>query len=114
MVLNPSGLWLQYCENTKVANLQNQLTLPRRLIRINRFEVGTRVVRSLETWKTNEFDSWGRGDGVGVVVEPPFTLAAHKVDIRWTSGSCFESTNQFLVASDASLAAEAGANAKPN
>ena len=65
---------------------------------MTRFEVGTRVVRNPKTWKTNEFDSWGRGDGIGVVVEPPFALDPDEVDVRWPNGRCFESTNQLLPA----------------
>lgn len=52
--------------------------------------VGTRVVRHPALWQPNEFDSWGRGEGVGVVVEPPFPLDPGEVDVRWPAGRCFE------------------------
>jgi len=61
------------------------------------FEVGDRVVRNPATWKSNDFDSWGRGIGIGVVVEPPFVLDSDEVDVRWPAGRCFESTTQLLL-----------------
>lgn len=45
-------------------------------------KVGDRVVRNPATWLPNEFDSWGRGIGIGVVVEPPFVLDSDEVDVR--------------------------------
>lgn len=56
------------------------------------FVVGTRVVKNPETWEVNEFDSWGRGEGIGVVVESPFPIDdLQLVDVRWPAGRCFES-----------------------
>lgn len=52
--------------------------------------VGTRVVRQPATWQPNAFDAWGRGVGIGVVVEPPFPLDPGEVDVRWPAGRCFE------------------------
>jgi hypothetical protein len=63
-----------------------------------KFRVGDRVVRNPATWQPNEFDSWGRGIGVGVVVEPPFPLGPDEVDVRWPGGRCFESVEQLLPA----------------
>jgi hypothetical protein len=54
------------------------------------FKVGDRVVKNPATWQANDFDSWGRGEGVGVVVEPPFYLEETAVDVRWPAGRCFE------------------------
>jgi hypothetical protein len=54
-----------------------------------RFQIGDRVIKNLATWQPNEFDSWGRGEGIGIVVEPPFTLD-DSVDVRWPRGRCFE------------------------
>jgi hypothetical protein len=47
------------------------------------FAVGDRVVRNPATWQPNDFDSWGRGIGVGVVVDPPFPLGPDEADVRW-------------------------------
>jgi hypothetical protein len=63
-----------------------------------KFRVGDRVVRNPATWQPNEFDSWGRGRGVGVVVEPPFALGPDEVDVRWPGGRCFEGVEQLLPA----------------
>jgi hypothetical protein len=69
------------------------------------FKVGDRVVRNPATWLPNAFDSWGRGVGIGVVVEPPFVLDSDEVDVRWPCGRCFESTTQLLpVTSDSPIA----------
>lgn len=59
-------------------------------------KIGDKVVKNEETWLTNDFDSWGRGVGVGTVVEPPFELEEWEVDVRWPSGRCFEFTNQLI------------------
>ena len=54
-------------------------------------KIGDRVVKNPETWIVCEFDNWGRGVGVGVVVDPPFEMGVHFVDVRWPAGRCFES-----------------------
>jgi hypothetical protein len=53
------------------------------------FHPGDRVVKNPATWVANEFDGWGRGVGVGVVVEGPFEVDG-EVDVRWPAGRCFE------------------------
>ena len=62
------------------------------------FRPGDRVVRNSSTWQPNAFDAWGRGVGVGVVVEPPFPLGPEEADVRWPGGRCFEWTDQLLPA----------------
>ncbi len=62
------------------------------------FQVGDRVVRNPATWEPNDFDSWGRGVGAGLVLEPPFPLGPDEVDVRWPAGRCFESVGQLLPA----------------
>jgi len=58
------------------------------------FAVGDRVIRNPATWQPNDFDSWGRGVGVGIVVEPPFPLDPGEADVRWPRGRSFESADQ--------------------
>jgi len=58
--------------------------------------VGDRVIKNEQTWIPTEFDSWGRGEGIGVIVEPPFGLNDNEVDVRWVSGRCFEFKNQLI------------------
>ena len=54
------------------------------------FKIGDRVIKNPQTWKPNDFDSWGRGIGVGEVVEPPHEPGDSEVDVRWPGGRCFE------------------------
>lgn len=63
-----------------------------------RFSIGDRVVKNPATWVANDFDTWGRGVGVGLVVEPPFPMLEHEVDVRWPHGRCFELVAQLLPA----------------
>lgn len=64
------------------------------------FRIGDRVVKNPTTWQVSEFDLWGRGMGVGVVVEPPFAVDdLDEVDVRWPSGRCFEKVIGLLPAS---------------
>ena len=65
---------------------------------IQRFAIGDRVVKNADAWVANAFDSWKRGIGVGVVVEPPFFLERETVDVRWPSGCCFEAAAGLLPA----------------
>jgi hypothetical protein len=65
-----------------------------------KFEVGDKVVKNPANWKPNEFDSWGRGLGVGIVVEPPFQLDNNETEVRWPKGRCFEDTEGLLHAPD--------------
>jgi hypothetical protein len=65
----------------------------------NRFKVGDRVVKNPGKWKVTDFDSWGRGVGVGIVVEPPFAIDdLDQVDVCWAGGRCFESIYGLLPA----------------
>lgn len=63
-------------------------------------KIGDKVVKNEETWLTNDFDSWGRGVGIGMIVEPPFELEDWEVDVRWPNGRCFEFTNQLIKISE--------------
>lgn len=62
------------------------------------FRVGDRVVKNPVTWQPNDFDSWGRGIGIGVVVVPPYPLDSDEADVRWPGGRCFESVRELLPA----------------
>lgn len=62
------------------------------------FKVGDKVVRNPQTWIANEFDHWGRGQGVGEVVESPFgDDDSTVVDVRWPAGRCFEVVGGLLL-----------------
>jgi hypothetical protein len=63
---------------------------------IKKFNIGDYVKKNPDTWKPNDFDSWGRGIGIGQVVEPPFHMENNEVDVRWPGGRCFEYTDQLL------------------
>ncbi|SDU24400.1 hypothetical protein [Halopseudomonas salegens] len=62
------------------------------------FKPGARVIKNPRTWQANDFDRWGRGVGIGEVVEPPFPLEPNEVDVRWPGGRCFEYSEQLLPA----------------
>ena len=56
-----------------------------------RFPIGSLVVKNPDRWTLYpDFDAWGRGIGVGLVVEPPFPLRDDEVDVLWPAGRCFE------------------------
>lgn len=63
-------------------------------------KVGDKVKKNEKTWVPNDFDQWGRGEGVGVVVEPPFKLDDDEVDVVWPNGRCFEYKKQLCKITD--------------
>lgn len=65
-----------------------------------KYQVGDFVKKNPEKWVKNDFDSWGRGIGIGIVVEPPFPMADDELDVRWPGGRCFENTSQLLAATE--------------
>jgi hypothetical protein len=50
-----------------------------------KFEIGDKVIKNKKTWIPSDFDSWGAGEGLGEVVEPPFEIDDDEVDVRWPS-----------------------------
>ena len=58
--------------------------------------VGDFVVKNEALWCPNAFDGWGRGVGVGVIVEPPFAMDDYGHDVMWPGGRCFEKYDQLL------------------
>ena len=65
-----------------------------------KYKVGDFVKKNLKNWVKNDFDSWGRGVGIGVVVEPPFAMDHDEADVRWPGGRCFENIDQLLPATE--------------
>ena len=54
------------------------------------FKIGDNVVKNKDFWVTNDFDQWGRGNGIGIIIE---VFDTH-LDIRWPAGKCYEDFNQ--------------------
>ena len=57
---------------------------------------GDKVKKNDKTWKINDFDSWGRGIGIGIVAVPPHKLDKNEVDVIWPAGRCFEYIDQLI------------------
>lgn len=63
------------------------------------YSIGDKVIKNPATWVANAFDAWGRGVGVGEVVEPPHaTDDLGLVDVRWPAGRCAERRDGLLLA----------------
>ena len=65
-----------------------------------KYKIGSVVKMNSENWVNCDFDSWGKGIRVGVVVEPSFSLEGHEVDVGCPEGRCFENTSQLLQATE--------------
>ena len=48
-----------------------------------KYKIGDFVKKNPENWIKNDFISWGRSIGVGLVVEPKFSMEDNEVDVRW-------------------------------
>ena len=62
------------------------------------FSVGDKVIRNPVTWQRDEHDFRGRGEGVGVIIDPPFGLCDGSVYVAWPLGHSFEKVDQLLPA----------------
>lgn len=52
------------------------------------FEVGLEVVKDEELWRVNDFDGWGRGEGVGIILQ--VLDQGELLEVRWPGGCCYE------------------------
>jgi hypothetical protein len=69
-----------------------------------KLNIGDKVIKNTITWKKNEFDAWGRGKGVGLIVASPFAIDdLDMVDVCWPAGRCFEKTDQLIKVNDDQL-----------
>ena len=57
------------------------------------FRVGDRVIKNPETWQPTDFDLWGRGIGIGIVVAVLGTESDGIVDVKWPAGKCYENVD---------------------
>ena len=60
------------------------------------FKLGDKVIKNEETWIPNDFDGWGRGLGIGEVVERSYGMTDDEVDVRWDGGRCYEFKEQLI------------------
>ena len=60
------------------------------------FEIGNTIVKNDENWKSNKFDVWGRGTGIGRIIKSEkIKLNENEVLVKWSNGGiCVENTNQ--------------------
>jgi hypothetical protein len=73
---------------------------------LHELKPGDNVMKNELTWVVTEFDAWGRGVGIGLVVEPPFAVDdIGQVDVQWPTGRCFEPIEGLLPAPDGDDAA---------
>ena len=61
--------------------------------------IGKRCVRNARKWRHNDFDGWGRGVGVGTIVQSPEGFE-DVIDVRWPGGRCFEEADQICIEED--------------
>lgn len=55
------------------------------------FNIGDKVFKNRNNWLANDFDKWGRGMGIGEVVD---IVDDDSIDVRWPGGRCYEFINQ--------------------
>lgn len=64
------------------------------------YKAGDKVIKNPTNWEPNEFDGWGRGVGVGEVVEVIDDGDGPFLDVRWPNGKCWEKLNQVMSVSN--------------
>ena len=71
------------------------------MVKQDMFTIGALVVKNPDTWQINDFDSWGRGQGIGEVVSPSLLQEGEEVvNVRWPKGCCFEKASGLKLALD--------------
>lgn len=65
------------------------------------FKPGDKVVKNPETWEASDFDRWGAGEGVGVVI----SNEAGVVDVQWTAGRAYQRFWELKLAEESDHAA---------
>lgn len=55
-----------------------------------KFKIGDRVIKNPSGWQCTEFDEWGAGEGIGVIVSPDIPLDEDCYDVRWPTGRAFQ------------------------
>lgn len=57
-------------------------------------KIGDKVIKNINTWTVSDFDSWGRGIGIGEVVD---INSNDTVDVRWKGGRCYEREEGLII-----------------
>ena len=95
LTIHPTGLrvWKSRNEVYLIEAVPRENINSVSFVKMVKFEIGDSVSKNALTWIPNEFDSWGRGVGIGKVVE---VIEEDLVDIRWPGGRCYENTSQII------------------
>ncbi|MCK9458170.1 MAG: hypothetical protein M0R80_00640 [Proteobacteria bacterium] len=56
-------------------------------------EVGDFVVRNASNWTPSDFDAWGAGEGVGIILE---IIDSETIDVRWPGGRCYQRPDELI------------------
>jgi hypothetical protein len=65
---------------------------------MSQFKVGDKVVKNAEGWIESDFDQWGAGEGIGIIVAAPFSLSGKFYGVRWPRGRCFKRAEELCFA----------------
>lgn len=61
---------------------------------LTKFEIGEKVIKDEKNWISNEFDSWGRGVGVGVI--DSYSNNIEEIYVKWINGRSLEKLDQIV------------------